>query len=102
MRVRVVAALADDPAAPELHQVRLLAKRARYAAEAVVAVNGRDARRFAKAITGIEEVLGDMNDAEVAWLPLAAVDVDPFAAFTAGELASHFRGAADAHRRGWE
>ena len=44
------AATAIGPDSPdgELHACRILAKRARYAAEAVVAIHGRDARRFAR------------------------------------------------------
>jgi CHAD domain-containing protein len=101
---RAVAKLADEPRAVDLHRIRLLAKRSRYAAEAVGGVYGRDARRFAKAITGIQEVLGDMNDADVAvaWLRRNAVALDPAAAFVSGELAHHFGLVADAHRHGWE
>jgi CHAD domain-containing protein len=102
--VRAVDELADEPAVADLHEVRLLAKRTRYAADAVSVVYGRDARRFGKAITGIQEVLGDMNDAEVAtaWLRRTAGDLDPCAAFAAGELAHHFRLVADDRCHGWE
>ncbi len=101
---RTVRALGDDPAVSELHRVRLMAKRTRYAAEAVVPVFGRDARRFARAVRQVQDVLGDMNDADVAigWLARTAPDLDPVAAYTAGRLAHHFRGVADAHRHGWE
>jgi CHAD domain-containing protein len=101
---RAVDALDDEPTVSDLHRVRLLAKRSRYAAEAVVTVYGRDARRFAKAVTKVQEVLGEMNDAEVAsaWLRRTAADLDPAAAFTAGELSYHFRGVVDARRHGWE
>ena len=101
---RAVASLDDEPAVAELHRVRLLAKRTRYAAEAVVGVFGRDARRFVTAVRGIQDVLGDMNDAEVAiaWLREVSIDLDPTAAFAAGEAAHHFREVADAHRHGWE
>jgi CHAD domain-containing protein len=101
---RTVRALGDDPSASELHRVRLMAKRTRYAAEAVVPVFGRDARRFARAVKQVQDVLGDMNDADVAigWLARTAPDLDPAAAYAAGQLAHHFRGVADAHRHGWE
>ena len=96
--------LGDDPRVPELHRVRLLAKRARYAAEAVEPVYGRSARRFAAALTGVQDVLGDMHDAEVAiaWLSSTAPALDPSSSFVAGELAHHFRGVAADHRHGWE
>ena len=101
---RAVADLGNEPDMAELHSVRLLAKRARYAAEAVTEVYGRDARRFATAMRAIQDVLGDMNDAEGAadWLGRTAPGLDPAGAFAAGQLAHHFRGVADAHRHGWE
>jgi CHAD domain-containing protein len=99
-----IAELDEDPSADELHRVRLLTKRARYSAEAVVPVFGRDARRFAAALGQIQDVLGEMNDAEVAlrWLSDHAPDLDPSVAFTAGRLAQHFVVVADLHRHGWE
>jgi CHAD domain-containing protein len=101
---RAVARLGDEPQMSELHRVRLLAKRARYAAEAVEPVFGRRARRFATAVTGVQDVLGEMHDAEVAveWLTGTAPQLDPAPAFVAGELAHHFRGVAATHRHGWE
>jgi CHAD domain-containing protein len=101
---RAVDRLGDEPPPQELHRVRLFAKRARYAAEAVESVYGRSARRFATAVTGVQDVLGDMHDAEVAmgWLSRTAPDLDPASSFIAGELAHHFRGVAVAHRHGWE
>jgi CHAD domain-containing protein len=101
---RVVERLDDEPSMTELHRVRLLAKRTRYAAEAVQPVFGRRARRFATAVTGVQDVLGDMHDAEVAieWLAGRAPELDPASAFVAGELAHHFRGVVAAHRHGWE
>jgi CHAD domain-containing protein len=101
---RAVDRLGKEPSAAELHRVRLLAKRSRYAAEAVIGVYGKDARRFAAAVRQVQDVLGDMNDAQVAiaWLRDAAPELDPSVAFAAGELAQHFQGIADAHHHGWE
>ena len=101
---RAVAALDDEPTVAALHRVRLLAKRARYTTEAVVPVFGQDARRFAKAVTGVQDVLGEMNDAEVAvtWLASVIQDLDLHAAFAAGQLTAHFHTTADSHRHGWE
>jgi CHAD domain-containing protein len=60
---------ADSPDAA-LHRVRILAKRARYAAESVQPLHGRDARRFAKAVAEIQAVLGSHHDSAVVenWL----------------------------------
>lgn len=70
------AATAIGPDSPdgELHACRILAKRARYAAEAVVAIHGRDARRFARRMADLQTVLGDHQDAVIAehWLRDAA------------------------------
>lgn len=101
---RTVGALDDDPPISELHRVRLLAKRTRYAAEAVVPVFGRDAQRFARAVTGVQDVLGELNDAEqtIVWLRSAAGGLSAGGAFAAGQLVSHFHQVAAEHRSGWE
>ncbi|MGI9595445.1 MAG: CHAD domain-containing protein, partial [Acidimicrobiales bacterium] len=72
----------------ELHRIRILAKRTRYAAEAVVPAFGKKAKIFAKALTGIQDVLGELNDAAVAeaWLANLAETADGPTAFTAGRL----------------
>ena len=62
-------ALAGDPGAPadtELHRVRILAKRARYASEATSRFldgrRGLAAARFAKRIADVQQLLGDHQD----------------------------------------
>lgn len=68
LRRRVAAAKdAPDPTTRDelLHEVRKAAKRARYAAEAVIPIHGRDADRFAKATKRVQGVLGDHHDAVV-------------------------------------
>ncbi len=50
----------------ELHRLRIRAKRARYAAEAGAPVLGKRATAFAKAVAGVQEVLGTHHDAVVA------------------------------------
>ncbi len=64
------------PASPdaELHEVRIKAKRCRYAAEAAANVHGRNARKFAAAVADVQEVLGAHQDTVVAedWLRAAA------------------------------
>jgi CHAD domain-containing protein len=49
-----------------LHEARKAAKRARYAAEAVEPVFGKQAGRFAKRMKAVQSVLGDQHDAVVA------------------------------------
>lgn len=73
-----------------LHEVRIRAKRVRYAAEAVSPAFGKRAVRFAEAAATLQGVLGDHQDAVVAsaWLAEHALDAaDPSVAFAAGRLA---------------
>jgi CHAD domain-containing protein len=49
-----------------LHEARKAAKRARYAAEAVEPVFGKQARRFAQRMKAVQSVLGDHQDAVIA------------------------------------
>lgn len=90
--------LDPDPADGALHQVRIRAKRLRYAAEAVQPEVGKRARRLAVAAARVQTVLGDHQDACVAeaWLrDAAAALVDPYETFVAGLLAGRERAEAD-------
>jgi CHAD domain-containing protein len=103
--------LRDDSPDPELHHVRILAKRCRYAAEAVAPAVGKDASRFAKRVTNLQDVLGEHQDAVIAgqWLREHADDTvraegaagAAAVAFVAGELAMLEQAAADASRELW-
>jgi CHAD domain-containing protein len=96
---RVVTEGATDEA---LHVVRIRSKRVRYAAEAVTPVFGKPARRFAKAASALQDVLGEHQDAVVAraWLRRAAATT-PDAAFVAGELAALQASSARSARAKW-
>jgi CHAD domain-containing protein len=48
-----------------LHSARKAAKRARYAAEVLLPVSGRPAKRFAKRMKKIQSELGDLQDAVI-------------------------------------
>ena len=65
-----VRTLTPDASDEELHRVRSLAKRCRYAAEAAAPAIGRRGQDFAKAVARLQTVLGDHQDAVVAegWL----------------------------------
>jgi CHAD domain-containing protein len=93
----------DDPADHELHQIRIRAKRARYAAEAVEPLIGNPAGDFADAVAGIQSVLGDHQDAVVgeAWLREAASAGRRDAAVVAGLLIAAERASAASTRDGW-
>lgn len=71
---QAVADLPEEEDVEGLHQVRIRAKRCRYAAEAAQGVIGGPARRLAQAVAEVQGVLGDLNDATVAeaWLRQAA------------------------------
>ena len=93
----------DDPPDHELHQIRIRAKRARYAAEAVEPVIGKPAGDFADAVAAIQSVLGDHQDAVVgeAWLRGAAGAGRRDAALVAGMLIAAERASAASTRDGW-
>lgn len=95
--------LPDDPSDAELHEVRIEAKRCRYAAEAVAPAIGKPARAFAKAIAGLQDVLGEHQDAVVAeeWLREVASSATGREVFVAGQLASLERLEIDRTRAAW-
>jgi CHAD domain-containing protein len=102
---RSVKALGKQPDDRALHDVRIRAKRCRYAAEAAAAVLGKRGEAFARAAADLQQVLGDLNDAVVAeaWLRdwAAGGRRAPGSVFAAGELAALQRAAADDARSTW-
>jgi CHAD domain-containing protein len=94
-------ALRADSPDEDLHHVRILAKRARYAAEATAAAVGAEAERFAKAAAGLQTVLGDHQDAVVAQDWLRANAGSGRRAFVAGQLFGGEAARAQASRAGW-
>jgi CHAD domain-containing protein len=93
----------DDDAPDELlHAARIRAKRARYAADALAPLVGASARRFARAAAGLQDVLGEHQDAVVAeaWLREAARS-GAGTAFVAGLLTARERQARDDARASW-
>jgi CHAD domain-containing protein len=90
-----------NPADADLHRIRILAKRARYAAEAVSPVAGADATAFAKAAARLQTVLGEHQDSVTAQAWLRAAKVTGRRAFVAGELIALERIAAGEARRQW-
>jgi CHAD domain-containing protein len=86
---RAVDALGEPPTDEALHEVRIRAKRCRYAAEAAAEAFGKPARRFAAAIAKIQDVLGTHQDTVVArnWLAKTASECPPAEAYALGMLA---------------
>jgi CHAD domain-containing protein len=96
-----VVALPPDPPDAELHRCRILAKRARYAAEVMVPVAGRDATRFVRAATVLQQVLGELQDSVSAQEWLRAGAGTGRRAWLAGELAGLELAGAESARRLW-
>jgi CHAD domain-containing protein len=91
----------------ELHAVRILAKRCRYAAEAVRPAAGKNAKRFAKAMSNVQDCLGELNDAVLISNHLRrTAAADPETAYVAGQLsgilAVRAHGTAAAFRPVWQ
>jgi CHAD domain-containing protein len=88
-----------DARAPDdsWHAVRVNGKRARYAVEAVASVLGGEATALASALAGVQDLLGEHQDAAIAaetWLAIANSDPDDHAlAVTAGRLFERERAA---------
>ncbi len=93
--------LPESPTDPELHRIRILAKRARYAAEAVAPVAGPEAVAFARAAAKLQTILGEHQDAVTAQAWLRNVRLSGRRAFVAGELIALERIAAEDARARW-
>ena len=87
----------------DMHRVRIMAKRVRYTAEALMPAFGESAEAFADAAARLQGVLGDHHDAVLAsgWLREAASHMDPSVAFVAGLMSARERRVAARIRRSW-
>ena len=95
-----IAGLPDQPDDPELHRIRILAKRVRYAAEAAEPIAGKVATRSADAAAALQDVLGDHQDSVTAQQWLREAGKGP-RAFVAGELTALERETAAHDRVAW-
>lgn len=100
-RVEQATARLDGAANPteqdqHLHDVRIAAKRARYAAEAVRPVIGAPAKSVAAAMESIQETLGDHQDAVVERRWLRDLGIRAFLAGENGFTFGRLHGLADA------
>ena len=93
--------LPDNPTDPELHRIRILAKRARYAAEAVAPVAGPAAAAFGRAAAKLQTVLGEHQDSVTAQAWLRGAKLSGRRAFAAGELIAMEHIAAQDARDKW-
>lgn len=86
----------------DLHRIRIAAKHARYAAEALAPIAGPKAKRFAKRVEALQSLLGEQHDAVTAYHRLHQEhDADPGHAFIAGEIAASENDLAQRRRRQW-
>jgi CHAD domain-containing protein len=100
---RAVSAAGIFPSDADLHEIRIRAKRARYAAEALIPAFGKPARRFGEAAAELQGVLGRHQDAVIAgaWLREEAGHAGAGTAFVAGELAGLQQAVARETRDEW-
>ena len=93
---KAMRALADDSPDAELHEARIKAKRARYAAELL------EDRDYVKAAKVLQDVLGEHQDAVVAVARLRELALaHPAAALAAGRLVEREAERARSARGGW-
>jgi CHAD domain-containing protein len=78
--------LAVVPTEIELHSLRLLVKRCRYAAEAAGPAIGKDARQFARALQKFQRHLGEVQDSTATEAWLRTVATNRGSALVAGQL----------------
>jgi CHAD domain-containing protein len=100
---RAVRTVGAHPTDPQLHQIRIRAKRLRYAAEAAAPVVGKPASRMATAAEALQTVLGDHHDAVTAedWFRREAAASSSIVAFTAGQMVAMQRQRQERLRRQW-
>jgi CHAD domain-containing protein len=86
---KAAAVLDDDPTDEQLHETRIRAKRARYAAEVAERVVGKAARRVVERAKEFQDASGEHQDAVVAeeTLRRLAEGTEAQVAFAAGRLA---------------
>jgi len=100
---RTVERLGERPSDEAQHEVRILAKRARYAAEFVAPVVGAPAKTLGHGLAVVADLLGELHDTAVAvaWLRGLVPVLSHAEAMVAGQLIAAERRRADELRRVW-
>jgi CHAD domain-containing protein len=104
---RAVRRAGDDPPDAVLHELRIHGKRVRYTGELVEPMLGAPVKRLLKATAGLQEVLGDHQDACVAeerirqLLDALGEYPDAHVVFVAGRLVERERTRATEKRTEW-
>jgi CHAD domain-containing protein len=94
-------ALPEHPSDDELHRLRILGKRGRYAAELAEPIVGKPAARFVARAKAFQDVLGEHQDSVVLERRISEYGraaVDTPVAFVAGRLAERQRARRSAAR----
>jgi CHAD domain-containing protein len=105
--VRQVRKVDQDGSDEALHALRIRGKRLRYAAELIEPEQGRPVRKLVKAVTALQDVLGEHQDAAVAEEAVRELataeesDGDAHLAFVAGRLAERERNRRAEYRTRW-
>jgi CHAD domain-containing protein len=99
---KAVRRLPKNPADAELHRIRILAKRSRYAAQAVEPAAGPRAHDFAAAAANLQTILGEHQDAVTTESWLGSLELAGAPAYVAGRLAGLERAAALEARGRWK
>ncbi|GAA4559978.1 CHAD domain-containing protein [Pseudonocardia xishanensis] len=104
---RAVRRAGDDPPDQTLHDLRIHGKRVRYVGELVEPMLGAPVKRLLKATAGLQEVLGDHQDACVAEQRIRVLldglgeYPDAHVVFVAGRLVERERARATEKRAEW-
>jgi CHAD domain-containing protein len=93
----------NDPPDEVLHRIRVLARRARFAAGSAAPLAAKEARKVAEAAATYDDVLGELFDAALAEerLRAAAASATAPVALAAGQLVAAERLAQRSARAGW-
>jgi CHAD domain-containing protein len=97
-RVREAGAMPSDSA---LHRMRIKAKNARYAAEALAPVCGAEAAKLAACLEALQTALGAQHDAVHACGALRSHATGSAHAFVLGELTAVAHAQSVSRREGW-
>ena len=82
------------PTTRDLHRIRIQAKHARYAAEALIPISRGGARRFGRRAEALQVLLGEQHDAVTAGIAVRENLADGVQAFIGGEFVAIERAAA--------
>ena len=98
---RAVKDLTVRPSLASLHRIRILAKRLRYASEAIDGAGCSGMAALAKAAEGVQDVLGELNDAASACATLRRMRAKPRLSLAANAMLALEMEAVARAREAW-